>query len=285
LLVSVFANPAWAQQELNFPALSGRVVDQANLLDAQAEAALTEQLKEHEEATSNQIVVVTVNSLQGRDEADYALKLGREWGIGTEEKNNGVLLLVAPNERKVRIEVGYGLEGALPDGLAGQIIRRNMLPSFKEGEFQRGIQSGTSSILQAVVGEYQAEPAPRSDRHRGTSRSNSAMPLLFILMVAVPGLLRQFKQYRLANAAFPAGFLGLFFSMFTSNLFIGLGVAMAAFVAIYFMNPNQGSAGGGPGSHRRGGRHGGGFGGGFGGGGGFSGGGGGFGGGGASGSW
>ena len=287
-MVLCCSNAAFADDPA-FPTLSGRVVDQADLLDAAAEASLTEQLEAHEQETSNQIVVVTVNSLSGLDEADYALRLGRAWGVGSAEKNNGVILLVAPNERKVRIEVGYGLEGALPDGLAGQIIRRHILPSFKEQEYKRGIQSGTDAILKAVVGEYKAESTPSSTRNGRDSIGNGGLfdfvPLLFIAMVAVPGLLRRFKHYRSANAAFPAGFAGLAMSLITSKLLIGLLVAACVFLAIYFLNPNQGA---GPGSGGRGGRGthgGGGFGGGFGGGGGFSGGGGGFGGGGASGSW
>lgn len=278
-LLCMAGSIAFAQSGPTFPPLSARVVDQAGILDASAEKVLTEQLTAHETQTSNQIIVVTVNSLEGYADADYALQLGREWGIGTEEKNNGVILLVAPNERKVRIEVGYGLEGALPDGLAGQIIRRNILPSFKESDFSGGIQSGVNAILQAVVGEYKAEPA--SSRNR--SRQNEAfgfMPLFFIGMVAVPALLRTRGLKRAANAAFPGGFAGLAATVLSGNFIIGILIGIAAFGAMYHFNPNMGNGGGRGGM---GGRYGGGTGGSIGGG--FSGGGGGFGGGGASGSW
>jgi len=285
-IVLLVVSTGFAHAEPNFPPLTGHVVDQAELLDAAAEAELTANLQAHEDDTSNQIVVVTVASLEGYDEADYALRLGREWGIGTEEKNNGVILLVAPNERKVRIEVGYGLEGALPDGLAGQIIRRNILPSFREDAYPEGIQSGVTSILQAVQGEYKAEP---SQQQRGTGGPGGAfdfVPLLFMAMVGLPAMLRRSGLYRLANAALPAGFTGLALSLFTGNFYIGIGVALVVLAAVYFLNPTAGT-GGGSGGNRPGGRGGmgGGYGGGFGGGGGFSGGGGGFGGGGASGSW
>jgi len=282
LAQSVFAQSVFAQSNPTFPPLSGRVVDQAGILDTATEAALTEKLAAHEAETSNQIVVVTVNSLEGYADADYALRLGREWGIGTEEKSNGVILLIAPNERKVRIEVGYGLEGALPDGLAGQIIRRNIVPSFKESDFSGGIQSGVTAILQAVVGEYKAEPVRSRNRNNGNKNAFTFMPLFFIGMVAVPALLRVRGLKRAANAAFPGGFAGLFATVMTGNFIIGIIIGVAAFAAMYFFNPNTG--GGGRGGRGTGGGFGGGSGGGMGGG-GFSGGGGSFGGGGASGSW
>lgn len=272
-----------------FPALSGRVVDQADLLSVAEENSLTEQLAAHEAETSNQIVVVTVDTLDGHDEADYALRLGRQWGIGTEEKNNGVILLVAPNERKVRIEVGYGLEGALPDGLAGQIISRNILPSFKESDFPTGIQSGVTAILQAVVGEYKAAPMQSAKRNNRNGQTFDFIPLVFIGMVAFPALLRSRGLHRLANAAFPGGFFGLAATVISSNIIIGILVGLGVFAAIYFFSSYTGGGDGGTGGRRTrngyGGGSGGGFGGGGFGGGGFSGGGGSFGGGGASGSW
>jgi len=275
-LSCIASSAGFTQSEPNFPALNGRVVDQAGLLDAAAESALTEQLAAHEAETSNQVVVVTVNSLDGLDEADYALKLGREWGIGTEENNNGVVFLVAPNERKVRIEVGYGLEGAIPDGLAGQIIDRNILPSFKEEDYSNGIQSGVKAILQAAVGEYKAQPMNSKSRSNGKRKSFDFIPLFFIAMVAVPALLRNRGLKRLANASFPGGFAGLAATVLSGNLIVGIIIGLAAFAAMYFFNPNTGNGGGRGGRGPRGG---------FGGGGGFSGGGGSFGGGGASGSW
>ncbi len=274
----------FAQSGPDLPTLSGRIVDQANLLDAAAENALEEQLAAHEAETSNQIVVVTVDSLNGYADADYALQLGRQWGIGTEEKSNGVILLVAPNERKVRIEVGYGLEGALPDGLAGQIIRRNILPQFKEGDFPGGIHSGVNAILQAVVGEYKAEPVSSRRPSNRNNKSFDFIPLFFIGMIAVPALLRKRGLFRVANAAFPGGFAGLAATVLSGNIIIGILVGLAIFAAIFLLSRNANGPGGGGGRH--GGYGGGGrYGGGGMGGGGFSGGGGGFGGGGASGSW
>lgn len=286
MLLCMASSIGFAQSNPTFPTLSGRVIDQAGILDAAATSALTKQLAAHEAETSNQIVVVTVNSLEGYADADYALRLGREWGIGTEEKSNGVILLVAPNERKVRIEVGYGLEGALPDGLAGQIIRRDILPSFKESDYPRGIELGVNAILQAVVGEYKAEPTSARKRGDHNDKAFGFIPLFFIGMVALPGLLRHRGLKRAANAAFPGGFVGLAATLVTGNFIIGILLGIGVFGAIYMSNPNAGGGGRG-GRGGRGGMSGGGFGGGSGGsmGGGFGGGGGGFGGGGASGSW
>src|SRR3984957_9042088 len=113
---------ACAAQTLTFPALSGRVVDEAGILDAAARAALTQSLADLEQKTTDQLVVVTLKSLQGTSIEDYGYQLGRRWQIGQKEKNNGVLLIVAPSERKVRIEVGYGLEGTLTDAISKLII-------------------------------------------------------------------------------------------------------------------------------------------------------------------
>jgi len=137
-----------------FPALTGRVVDNANLLSAQSRSALTELLAQHEQQTSNQVVVVTLAELAGYDIADYGYQLGRHWQIGQKDKDNGVLLIVSIAERKIRIEVGYGLEGALTDALSSQIIRNEITPAFKQGDYERGINQGVDAILSAIAGEY-----------------------------------------------------------------------------------------------------------------------------------
>ncbi|PID61955.1 MAG: methanol dehydrogenase [Gammaproteobacteria bacterium] len=276
----------FAARAQTFPALTERVVDQAGLLDAASETALVDKLAAHESATSNQVVVVTLNSLQGYDIADYGYRLGREWGIGTAERNNGVLLIVAPNERKVRIEVGYGLEGALPDALASVIIQREILPAFRNGDMAAGITAGTDAILQAVEGEYTAPAAPSGRNADPISRQiGNFIPLIFLAMVAIPEILKRFGLTRAAHSAFPAGFAGLMGTLISGSLLIGLAIAVIAFLFMIFFGGDPGGGGGGSRRRRRGpggviiGGGGGGFGGGFGGGGGS------FGGGGASGSW
>ena len=122
LLILLLASPLWAAPE--FPELTGRVVDNANLMTAAQRQSLSQALASAEQNTSNQVVVVTLADLQGYEIADYGYQLGRHWGIGSKESDNGVLLIVAPNDRKVRIEVGYGLEGVLTDALSSVIIQR-----------------------------------------------------------------------------------------------------------------------------------------------------------------
>ncbi len=164
LMIAIgMAGPAVAQPD--FPSLSGRVVDQASVLRPSTERAITEQLRAHEAETTNQVVVVTLRSLQGYSIEDFGVRLGRHWGIGQEGRDNGVLLIVAPNQRKVRIEVGYGLEGALTDALARTIIDTEILPDFRRGNLERGVRAGTDAILAAVAGTYEAPT--RSSRSGG----------------------------------------------------------------------------------------------------------------------
>lgn len=140
-------------QSLTFPALTGRVVDEAGLLDAAARAQLDQTLAELETKTTDQLVVVTLKSLQGTSIEDYGYQLGRHWQIGQKDKNNGVLLIVAPNERKVRIEVGYGLEGTLTDAISSFIVQNSILPRFKAGDFAGGIRRGAEDIVQVLSGD------------------------------------------------------------------------------------------------------------------------------------
>lgn len=138
-----------------FPALTGRVVDDANLLDSAQQQALTEKLAALEDKTTAQLVVVTLPSLQGEPIEDFGVRLGRHWAIGQKDKNNGVLLIVAPEERKVRIEVGYGLEGVLTDALARVIIDTAILPRFRAGDMAGGIIAGAEDIVAVLSGGAQ----------------------------------------------------------------------------------------------------------------------------------
>ena len=148
-------NPV-AATEPTFPELTGRVVDEAGILSATEEGKLSRLLEQHERETSNQVVVVTLKSLQGLAIEDFGSRLGNHWGIGQEGRNNGVLLIVAHQERKIRIEVGLGLEDALTDVLAKAIIETEILPRFREDNFPDGIHIGAVSILKAIEGAYEA---------------------------------------------------------------------------------------------------------------------------------
>ena len=151
LCLALFAGAiAPARAELTFPPLTGRVVDAAHVLDAGTLAALDAKLAAQEAKATDQLVVATIPSLQGTSIEDYANRLFRAWQLGQAKKNNGVLLLVAPNERKVRIEVGYGLEGILTDAVASTIIRNAIVPAFKSGDMAAGIVRGTDAILEIL---------------------------------------------------------------------------------------------------------------------------------------
>jgi uncharacterized protein len=141
------------------PALTGRVVDGADLLPAPEEARLAAQLAALEKSTGDQLVVVTVPSLEGEPIEKFGLRLGRGWKIGQKGLNNGVLLIVAPNDRQVRIEVGYGLEGLLTDGRAKAIIDTRLLPRFRHGDFSEAIAAGTRSIS-ALLESDRRRPRP-----------------------------------------------------------------------------------------------------------------------------
>lgn len=272
-ILLVTAQPVFAAPE--FPALSGRVVDQAGILSPQSRASLTQLLEAHELATSNQVVVVTLKSLQGYAIDDYGYQLGRHWGIGQQGRNNGALLIVAPNDRKVRIEVGYGLEGDLTDARAHQIIQSVILPQFRSNDFEAGINAGVQAIIDSIEGSY--EPLPAKKRQGDLP---GEMFTLFVILSMLGEMFggRRGEPRRLISASVLAGLGFLVGWLFIGSLIIGL--IMGALVGLF----HYFAGGGGTGTGGRGGYYGGGSSGGFGGG-GFSGGGGSFGGGGASGGW
>lgn len=135
------------------PSLTGRVVDNAGLLDPETRASITQRLETHEANSSDQVVVATIQSLQGEVLEEFANQLFRSWGLGQAEQNNGVLLLVAKDDRKIRIEVGYGLEGTLTDLHAKLIIDNTIVPAFKSGDFARGISDGVDDIITVLTGD------------------------------------------------------------------------------------------------------------------------------------
>jgi uncharacterized protein len=152
---------------ITFPPLTGRVIDQANVLSAGARDALSSKLGELEAKSGIQLVVATVDSLQGEEIEPYANALFRTWKLGEKEKNNGVLLLVAPHEHRVRIEVGYGLEGTLTDALSKIIIANAIAPRFKAGDFDGGVSRGVDDIITVLTtdaAEWQQRPSLRLDR-------------------------------------------------------------------------------------------------------------------------
>lgn len=173
---------AQAQQAPGFPPLTGRVVDQAGMLDAQTKARLEQMLKAHEQATSEQVVVATIPSLQGRSIEEYGYQLGRHWGIGQKGKDNGALLLVSRDDRKVRIEVGYGLEDRLTDAQSFLIINQVIVPAFRQGQFAQGINEGASAMLKVLGGDPLVRPAQDDTYHDSEDRPT---PILFIVLFVI----------------------------------------------------------------------------------------------------
>jgi uncharacterized protein len=162
----VFCLGAASAAALDFPPLTGRVVDNAGILNPDIRSDLADKSKFLEEKSGIQLVVATVPSLQGSDIETYANELFRTWKLGQAQKNNGVLLLVAPNEHKVRIEVGYGLEGTLTDAVSSVIISSAIVPRFKTGDFSGGVERGVGGILDVLSGDtadWQPQTVVRED--------------------------------------------------------------------------------------------------------------------------
>jgi len=153
LLALAFVVAAPALAEPKFPELTGRIVDSSRLLTPEDRTAIEAELAELEEKSTDQLVVVTLPSLQGYEIEDFGYQLGRKWGIGQAGKNNGVLLIVAPNERKVRIEIGRGLEGDMTDLMSKLIIENAILPAFRRGDFSGGIRAGVRDIKAVLLGD------------------------------------------------------------------------------------------------------------------------------------
>jgi uncharacterized protein len=257
-LALLLPGAALAQQ---FPALTGRVVDAANILPPDVEARLTQKLAALDTQSHRQLVVATIPSLDGYDIADYGYRLGRTWQIGGKDKNDGTILIIAPTDRKVRVEVGYGVEGIITDGLSSLIIQNSVIPRFKAGDMPGGIEAGTDALIaqltlpedqaRQLAAQAQAQAIARPPAQSGGIDFSTIVFLIFFFLFFVLPLIRAMrggKRYR------------------------GRGP-----VVIWPGSTGSGWGGGG-GGWSSGGSD-------FGGGGGFSGGGGSFGGGGASGSW
>ena len=166
-IVSLIATPLAAQE---FPELSGRVVDAADIIPADVEAQLTEKLEALETQSQRQLVVATIPDLQGYDEQTFTYQMGREWGIGDAERNDGIILMVAPNERRVRIEVGYGLEGIMTDAMSALIIQNAIIPRFKADDYPGGIVAGSDAIIQQTRPPRGSGAASRGQRWSTTRK-------------------------------------------------------------------------------------------------------------------
>ncbi len=157
----------------DIPYLTGRITDNAQILSTETRQSLTETLKEYEDRTTNQIAVLTIPTLDGESIEEYAVKVFDAWKLGQKGKDNGILIIVVPNDHRMRIEVGYGLEPILTDGMAGEIIRTKMTPRFKEGDYDGGITNGALAVITVLEGGTLPETAA------GTGTSGGSSPLHF----------------------------------------------------------------------------------------------------------
>ncbi len=178
-LVFSFCNSPILFAATHYPKPASYVADFANVIDSDSRQTLEQKLSDFERATTNEFAIVTVPSLEGDTVEDYAVRLFKEWGIGKKGKDNGILILVAPHEHQGRIEVGYGLELVIPDGLAGQIIRENMAPYFRQGQYGQGLQAAIGAIEAILAGK------PRQSLHPEARLAQWGQPLLYLIFFGV----------------------------------------------------------------------------------------------------
>jgi uncharacterized protein len=277
LIVALFASMAMAQVPtlVPVPTLSGHVIDQTATLTTTQQTNLEESLSEFEAAKGSQVVVLIVPTTQPESIEQYSLRVAENWKLGRQKIDDGVVLLIAKNDRKLRIEVGYGLEGALNDATAKRIISETITPYFKQNDFPSGVNAGVAQILQVINGE---PLPPSSQRNRGqltpADTHNNALPVLLIVAVACSAVLRAILG-KIAGAFTTSALVAALTWFFIGGVLAAILAALAAFAfsliggvsllnGLYYSGSRGGSSGGGSG---------------------FSGGGGGFGGGGASGGW
>jgi len=225
------------------PALKGYVNDYANMMSPAVRTKLTNELKEFERTDSTQVVILTIPSLEGLAIEDYSIKVAEAWKVGQKGRDNGILFIVASQERKMRIEIGRGLEGKLTDLTAGRIIDLVVKPRFKRGDFNGGFVAGVAALIDATKGEFKADDAKPSQKKKSFS------PLLTILLFGGISLLILGSFSRVLGGiagavGLPAAaYLILGVSVFTLILFAILGLAMGIFLPFLFSGMGQGRGG------------------------------------------
>lgn len=250
LLLLALACPA-ALRALAVPQLKGRVNDYANILSASEIARLEAKLRQFEQTDSTQVVVLTIPSLEGDDLEEYSIRVAEAWKIGWKGLDNGVILLISHAEKKLRIEVGRGLEGKLTDLVSGRIIRSVIVPYFRQGDFDGGVEAGTTAIIGAVRGEFKASDRGRSGGAKEGKRSGSSMFTLGIFLIIV--LLFLAAISKILGAA--AGAIGLplvgslafgALSLPVLAVLAGAGLLLGLFLAFLAGGRRGGGWGGGP---------------------------------------
>ena len=284
-LLALAALAASAADTIPVPKLSGRVVDLSGTLDASQQQAIAAKLAAFEQAKGSQVAVLLVPTIGTETIEEFATRVTDEWKLGRAGVDDGVLFVVAKQERRMRIQTGRGVQGVLTDALSRRIIAERVSPRFRAGDFAGGIHDGVDAILKAIEGE--SLPAPAQSAPRAKSSSSASIESFFwmaFVVVPVAGAILRSLLGRFVGASLTSGVTGLAAWFIFGSLALGAIAAVVAFVAVLFMGTNALSARRG-GGWTSGGSWGGGGGWSSGGGGGFSGGGGGFDGGGASGGW
>lgn len=241
ILLSLFLFLSFLNADIKefFPKLDARVVDTANVLSSSTKNNLEEILKNHEEQTSNQIIVVMLKSLNDYEISDFTYQLGRFWQIGQKDLNNGVILLASIEDRKIRIEVGYGLEGALTDKISHEIIEYTIKPKFKREDYDAGVLNAVNEIIEAIKGEYEAKENTALD-----FQSNDLFAFLFFGVIFISIFLNSISMkvqsqflYKLSKSSIFSSFFGFFtFLMAQSYVSFYDIVAIVIFVLTFIFN-------------------------------------------------
>lgn len=225
-VVSFFALTLGVVWALGLPEPQGFVNDFANILSPETKQTLEQQLTQLEKDSSIEIAVVAVESLEGTTVEDYAVRLFEEWQIGKKDKDNGVLFLIAPNEQKVKIEVGYGLEPVLPDAKAGRILDTYVVPAFKEGNYDKGVSEGVAAIVKTVQGEA---VDLGEDKTNESSNGDSVWILLVIgaiFLSYLTSFLARSKKW------WPGGVIGAVLGLILGFYLASLAIKILAFVGL-----------------------------------------------------
>ena len=223
-----------------FPKLDGRVVDNANILSSTTKDNLSDILKNHEDKTSNQIVVVTLKSLNGYEIADFTYQLGRFWQIGQKDLNNGVILLISAEDRKIRIEVGYGLEGALTDKISYEIINYTIRPKFRQEQYDAGITNAVNEIIEAIKGEYKTKDKVKQEDMQGNEFIAFIFFGIIFASIFLNGISTKMKNqflYKVSKSSILSSFFG-FFTFVMAQGFISFYtiIALVVFLLVFVFN-------------------------------------------------
>jgi uncharacterized protein len=187
-LVAIFAlpyHPSFGQDIPKRPDPPKLVNDFANIMQQAEVAALEQKLVAFNDSNSTQIAIVTIKSIEGYDIADYAFKLGEKWGVGQKGKDNGILIVVAPNDRKVFIATGYGAEEYVTDAMARRIIEQKFKPNFKNNNYYLGLDAGTNDIIDLLTGKFKAEPQQNEGKHKGSILKIIIIIVIIVLLIKI----------------------------------------------------------------------------------------------------